>query len=202
MLGRAVACGLLDGAVMRLALVLLVGCASNPSGVTGELPGGGFEPGDQISAAVTMTEGGDTLGEARIVIASTAHLCGDASAQPPIDRKGQHWITISLRDVNGAMKSVPTAPGTYTIYPNTGSEPAKSASFESGAFSDSCAEDDAASAMGQSGTVTLTSVAGGVFAGTFDVGLNTGGRAMGSFQPAACPQLAGQATATETHACM
>lgn len=190
---------------MRLALVLLVvGCASNGSsgGVTGELPGGGFEPGDQISAAITMTEGGDTLGEARIVIASTSHLCSDASAQPPIDRKGQHWVTISLRDVNGAMKSVPTAPGTYTIYPNTGSEPAKSASFESGAFDGSCAEDDGASAMGQGGTVTLTSVTGGVFSGTFDVTLNTGGRAMGSFAPAACPQLAGLATDTETHACM
>jgi hypothetical protein len=157
---------------------------------------------DMISATVTTSDGaGDTSSAARIVLGSTSNLCSDASASPPIDRKGQHFIAIELRDVAGAMKTAPTAPGVYTIYPDTGSEPAKSASFTIGVFDGTCQLVDDESASGQSGTVTLTSVAAGVYAGRYDVTLNTGAHVTGSFAPTACPQLANAVTNSDQHSC-
>jgi hypothetical protein len=181
----------------------VVGCTSNASGtVSGQPPGGGFEIVDMISATITDSDGaGDSTSAARIVMASTSNLCSDTGASPAIDRKGQHVIAIELSDVSGSIRTAPTAPGTYTIYPNTGSEPAKSASFTVEAFDDTCQSIDDDAASGQSGTVTLTAVSAGVFAGSFDVGLNTGDHLAGSFDPTACPQLATAAASADQHGC-
>jgi hypothetical protein len=131
------------------------------------------------------------------MLASTSNLCNDVGT---VDRKGQHFTTIALRDVNGAMRTAPTAPGAYTIYPNTGSEPAKSASLNVGGFDNTCQFDDDLSASAQSGTVTLTSVSGGVYKGSYDVTLNNGSHITGTFAPTACPKLA---TATDgEHTCI
>jgi hypothetical protein len=174
-------------------LVLVVGCAGD-DGTTGPLPGGGFTAADSISAVVTVEE--DSTG--RIVIASTSNLCSDARATPPIDRENQRFIVIELADVNGAATTAPTAAGTYTIYPNTGSRPAKSASFIAGSLDDACSSDQDAS--GQSGSVVLTAVASGKFTGSYDVVLNTGDHVTGTFAPSACPELQAAATNND-HTC-
>jgi hypothetical protein len=189
-----------------LGWVLLLGaagCTSNADGsLTGQPPGGGFEIVDTISATVTMSDGaGDSSASARIVMTSTANQCSDAGASPAIDRKGEHFIAIQLSDVSGGIRTAPTAPGTYTIYPNTGSEPAKSASFDVGAFDNTCQLVDEDTGSGQSGTVTLTSVTGGVYAGSYDVTLNTGDHVAGSFAPTACPQLSSAAANDTQHSC-
>ena len=172
-----------------LSLIVLVGCASNSGTLSGQPPGGSFDVDDMISATVTTSDGtGDSSSVARIVMGSTGGLCADAGAA--IDRKGEHFIVLELSDVTGAMRTAPTAPGTYTIYPNTGSEPAKSASFTIGALDNTCQSVAADAGSGQSGSVTLTAVAGGAYSGSFDVTLNTGDHVTGSFAPSACPQLA------------
>jgi hypothetical protein len=181
----------------HLAAALLVSAACADSS-TGDLPGGGFDIDDTISASVTRDE--DSL--AQIVIASTSGLCGDAGASPPLDRAGQKYIVIELADVTGATTMTPSAPGTYEIYPNTGSRPAKSASLVTGAFDDACESVDTADASGQSGTVTLASINGDVFAGSYDVVLNTGDRITGQFAPNACPALRTRAASTDAHTCV
>jgi hypothetical protein len=182
-------------------MFVAAGCTSNDGSVPGETPGGAFDVADMISATVTMSDGGgDSSSSARIMLASTSNLCSDASASPAIDRQHQKLVTIELRDVNGAAKTAPTAPGTYTIYPNTGSEPPKSASLTIGGLDGTCRLIDEESGSAQSGTVTLTSVTGGVFAGSYDVVLNTGGHISGSFAPKACPQLA-TVTNADQHSC-
>lgn len=164
--------------------------------------GGPIETADMISATVTTSDGdGDTSSVARIVLANTSNLCADAGASPPIDRKGQQFIAIELRDVSGAVRTAPAAPGVYTIYPDTGSEPAKSASFTVGVFDDTCQLVDDKSSSGQSGTVTLTSVTAGVYAGSYDVELKTGDRVTGTFAPTACPQLANAAANVDQRTC-
>ncbi|NVB77856.1 MAG: hypothetical protein HOV81_05620 [Kofleriaceae bacterium] len=180
--------------LLAAALLVTAACGSTS---TGDLPGGGFEIEDTISASITRDE--DSV--AQIVIASTSGLCGDAGATPPIDRAGQQYIVIELADVAGAMTTTPTAPGTYEIYPNTGSRPAKSASLVTGAFDDACESVDDATASGQSGTVTLSSINGDVFAGSYDVVLNTGDRITGQFAPSACPALRAAAASTDAHTC-
>ena len=184
-----------------ISILVAAGCTSNADGsISGQPPGGGFEITDTISATVTTSDGtGDSSSVGRIVMASTADLCSDAGAS--IDRKGEHYITIGLSNVASGVRTAPTAPGTYTIYPNTGSEPAKSASFEVGAFDNTCQLVDTDYGSGQSGTVTLTSVSGGVYAGSYDVVLNTGGHVTGSFAPTACPQLATAAATDAQHSC-
>jgi hypothetical protein len=184
-------------------ILMTTGCTSNGDDTgSGQPPGGTFDATDAISATVTTDDGtGDTSSVARITLASTSDLCGDASASPVIDRKGQHFVQIELRDVNGAVRTAPTAPGAYTIYPNTGSEPAKAASLTVGVLDDTCQVIDDTSASGQSGTVTLTSVNAGVYAGSYDVVLNTGDHISGTFQPTACPQLANALTNPDEHTC-
>jgi hypothetical protein len=193
--------------IFELAIVVAAaaGCSSTSSGgdVSGDVPGGTFELADSISATITTSDGaGDTSSVAQIVMASTTDLCGDAGATPPIDRKLERYITILLRDVNGASTTAPVAPGSYTIYPDSGTEPPKSASLLVGGLDGSCQPNDAAAAAAQSGTVTLTSVAGGAFAGSFDVVLNSGGHLTGSFDPGACPKLQAAVASTDAHACM
>ncbi len=194
---------------LGLTLIAVTACTSSAPGgsPSGGNPGGSgtgtFQPGDTISAVVTMSDGaGGSTSEAWIVLASTSNLCADESASPPIDRKDQKLVTIQLRDVSGATRTAPTAPGTYTIYPDSGSEPARSASLLEATLDGTCQPIDADAAQGQSGTVTLTSVAGGVFAGSYDVVLNTGGHVTGSFSPSACPQLSTAVNSTDTHSCM
>ncbi len=181
----------------------MIGATACTSGAGGTVSGqGGFQPSDTISASVTMSDGnGGTSSYAWIVLASTSQLCADASASPPIDRKQQRFTTIALRDVSGATTATPTAPGTYTIYPNTGSEPAKSASLLTGELDSTCQPIDADAASGESGTVTLSSLSGGVFVGSFDVTLNTGGHITGTFDPEACPQLQTAVANTDSHTC-
>ncbi len=182
---------------MRYVFCLFViGCTSGSQGsVSGNLPGGGLQVADQISAVVTM----DSDSDARILLTNTMNLCQDVSAS--IDRKGEHYVMLVLHDVTATAKTAPTAPGTYTIYPNTGSEPAKSAVLTAGGFDANCQPNDAESAQGQSGTVTLSMVSGNVFAGTYDVVLNSGGHITGSFQPEACPSAAAALANSDGHSC-
>jgi hypothetical protein len=197
---RSVARRLLSDRLMRCVLLMVVAaCTSDAGGsVTGQVPGGSFDPGATISAAVMIPDGG---GEAVIVVSSVATACSDDGAAPPIERKGSRAMTIRLMDVANGMTTTPAAPGTYTIYPNSGSQPPKEALLEMYGLDDTCQQVDAQSAQGQSGSVTLTSVAGGVFKGTFDVTLNTGDHLTGSFDPTACAALASLAANPQSPAC-
>jgi hypothetical protein len=173
---------------------MIVGCGGDET--TGPLPGGGWEVASSIGGVVTIDED-STL---HIVIGSTSNLCTDMRANPPIDRQGESFIEIELADVGGANTTAPTAAGTYTIYPNTGSRPPKSASFVTGRFDSDCMLDDAADASGQSGTVVLTAL-GAKYTGTYDVVLNTGDHATGSFDAASCTELQ-TAVTNNQHVCM
>jgi hypothetical protein len=187
--------------LLACAFVTLAACSSSSGGaVSGTPPGGGFDLADSISASVTTSDGaGGTSSTARIMLASTSGLCSDASASPPVDRKLQRFITIDLADVTGGVSTAPTAPGTYTIYPNTGSVPPKEALLDTGGLDATCQPVDEDAASAQSGTVTLTTITGGTFSGTFDVTLNTGAHLTGSFDPEPCAQLA--AATDVQHSC-
>lgn len=186
--------------VLRFVLLgFVVACTSSSSGVSGMTPGGGFSPAATVSAAVMVSDGaGGSSGEALIVISNEDSVCGDAGATPPIERKGSRFISIALLDVNAGTSTAPAAAGAYTIYPNTGSQPPKEALLETVGLDATCQPVDADSASGQSGTVTLASVTGGVFKGTYDVTLNTGDHLTGSFDPTPCPALQSIAAATQT----
>jgi len=194
---------LMRGAMRVLVLFVCVAACSDSGGsVSGQPPGGTFDVADMISATVTTSDSaGDSSSSARILLGSTPNLCDDAAASPAVDRKGAHLISIDLREVAGATRTAPTAAGTFTIYPDTGTEPAKAASLSIDMLDAACQTIDADSASAQSGSVTLTTVAAGVYTGSFDVTLNTGGHLSGTFAPTTCPQLATANASTAPHAC-
>lgn len=175
---------------MRFVLLLCVAaCGSSGADVSGTTPGGSIDISATVSAVVTISDGADSTSEARIIMASNDSVCADAGAMPPIDRKGSRFIAITLRDVSGSTAAAPAAAGTYTIYPNTGSQPPKEALLDTGGLDDTCQSADDEQASGQSGSVVLESTSGGAFKGTFDVVLNTGDHITGSFDPIPCPAL-------------
>ena len=180
-----------------LACLLVIGCTSgsgSPGSGSNNLPGGGLQVADQVFARVTMDGDSDD----RVILTNTKNLCSDLSAS--IDRRGEHYMMLVFRDVTGTTKTAPTAPGTYTIYPNTGSEPAKSVVLTAGGFDESCLPNDADSAQGQSGSVALTLV-GDVMTGTYDVVLNSGGHITGSFNSTACPGASAALANFDGHTC-
>jgi hypothetical protein len=184
---------------MRFVLLACVAaCTSSGGDVSGTTPGDSVDVQATVSAVVTTSDGGDSSSEARIILSSSGSVCADAGAN--IDRKGSRFIAITLRDVSGSTASAPAAAGTYTIYPNTGSQPPKEALLETGGLDDTCQLVDDEQASGQSGTVVLDSAAGGAFKGTFDVVLNTGDHITGSFDPIPCPALQ-MLTMGGEHAC-
>jgi hypothetical protein len=174
--------------------LVLAACSTN--GVSGA----GSAIVDTISASVTTSDGnGDTDSSAVIAMASVSTLCADAAATPPINREGENFITIELADITDGVSTTPTQPGTFTVYPDTGSQPPLSATVNVGAYDDTCSLVD--SGMGQSGSVTLTSINGNVFVGSYDVTLNTGDHLTGTFDPEACPALQQAANSTTGTAC-
>ena len=184
-----------------MLLVVFAACTS----ASDDGPGGGgsgavddVDAAGAISAAIVVSDEGD--GAARILIASTKQLCSDARATPPIARKGQTLVMIDLHDVTGAGTTAPSAPGTYTIYPNTGSRPEKSASLQLATLDASCQQDVQAS--GQSGSVALSSVTGGKFAGSYNVVLNTEERITGVFDPTPCPEMQALVDSADDHSCL
>jgi hypothetical protein len=64
-----------------------------------------------------------------------------------------------------------------------------------------CAENANASATAVSGTVMLIAVGGGVYAGTFDVTLDSGDHITGSFNPTMCDQLQADLDSSITPPC-
>src|SRR5262249_25585325 len=108
-----------------------------------------------------------------------------------------------LVDVNGTTFSAPTAPGAYAIYHGSGTLPAKFASFVVALTDATCHDTNADDALGTSGTVTLSSVSGNRFSGSFDLMLDSGDHLTGSFDPEECPALANQVgNSTPPSSCM
>jgi hypothetical protein len=126
---------------------------------------------------------GSTPGSFAGVMMSTApQICSDVKQH--IDRAGSTTIVMQLLDATATRIQAPTAPGTYVIT-TTLSGPV--ASYGALTRDATCGVQSGTPAT--SGTVTLTSVVGEIYAGTFDVTLESGDHVTGTFSPGACPAL-------------
>jgi hypothetical protein len=180
-----------------LALAAIVGCSSSsasssPGDVNGTIRGNAYLVAGAFSATVTRGLFGD---EGVIVMSNSTDLC-----MPPDVRSlhpGEQFLQIELEDAKSPTGTAPAAPGTYTAFkpggqapPPTGQPPvAKEALLFTSSLDAQCAENANAQATAVSGSVTLTAVVGGVYAGTFDVTLDSGDHITGSFNPTMCAQL-------------
>lgn len=191
--------------ILPAALFVLAGACggSSSSGggaLTGTVHGQSIMIEDAISVAATLSGGTPQLHGAAIALSTTKDLCADAmsNAQHPNEKA----VAIVLFDVNGTSTSTPTAPGTYTIFSGSGTPPAKSASLSVAVTDAMCHDVAAQDASGVTGTVTLSSVSGNQFSGSFDVVLDSGDHVTGSFDPQACPALATALNNSSPSSCM
>lgn len=186
-----------------VASIVLAACGSGSPGsvpaITGTIHGDVYSIGDAISAPVTFI--GTTQHGAAILLSSAANACNDATS-PPVFHPNQQKILIELFDAAGPTDTTPTAPGTYTIYPGMGQPPERTAALAAAMYDTTCHDIAASNANATTGTVTLSSVSGNVFSGSYDVGLDSGDHITGDFDPEDCPGLQTALTSTATPTCI
>ncbi len=190
---------------MRSFLLITFFCAcgggSSPGSVGGTVHGVSLKVGDAISASAQLNT---TLGiehAAVIEMTSTGNTCAETQ-DPPIRHPDETAVVIELEDINGTTFNTPTVPGTYSIYQGTGTAPPKSASLQVKSVDSNCADIPTMEAKATTGTVTLASVSGNAFSGSFDVVLDSGDHITGSFEPEECPAIQTAINSTMTPVCM
>lgn len=167
-----------------LALSVLAACGGNDAGsVSGKVHGTSISVDDSISAAVTINT---NQHGASIVLANTPNACADITNR--VTHPNEKVVIISVADYANLTFTTPTAPGTYSIYQG-GSIPAKAAKLQVVMDDLNCNAIDNMGATATSGTVTLTTVSGNTFAGSFDALLDSQDHITGSFSPTECPAI-------------
>jgi hypothetical protein len=139
----------------------------------------------QIMDAVSLNAtGNDGSRRALIWMSTTYGVCGDLASN--IARKFSSTIIMTLGDGNANPITAPSGPGVYAISVSTAGN---FASWGTVRTDGACNTISSSTVKATSGSVTLTSVRGDVFAGTYDVMLDTGDHVTGAFAPGACPTL-------------
>lgn len=148
--------------------------------MTGTIHGATFAIQSAISAKVTLSNG-DSLAE--VILSSTPDRCSDIAAN--IERASSQDVAIFIDDGGPHAPIAPTVTGAYTIAAQTG----LSASFSALVSDAQCQDIASAEAFGSAGTVTLSTISGNVFAGHYDVTLDSGDHVTGNFDPEPCTAL-------------
>lgn len=187
------------------------GASPGPSAtVTGTIRGQSFTPKDAQSTTGTVVVGENTIQAASIVISDSAGLCANASAGK--EPRSSHYLVIVLSKVTPELTTaVATSPGDYFIFNGVGNPP--SATFGvifAQATDTACKDVPANDAIAVSGTVHVSSVSNGAYAGFYDAQLApiesaAGGGATehvkGTFNTAFCAGLAPAVSLTRSFTC-
>jgi len=165
----------------RLLPILLAACSSSsnsPSTISGSIKGKAFAVGDSLTLANPM--------QVAIVLTSAADACVPPAQQ--VQHPGETALLILLDDYDAASNkhTAPTAAGTYTV---SSSVTAHNAAVEANILDATCENDASNDALADGGSVQLTSVDHGTFAGTFDVQLDSGDHITGAFQAPTCGEM-------------
>ena len=173
--------------LVALALLALScgGGKASPGSLNGTIRGESVRVADVISGDVSSQ--GQSFGV--VMLTDHGSLCDLATRR--IVGRSSHYISFSMSDVSGSSSSSPPAgPGSYTVdNPLQSTRSARSAYLIAEVTDAQCTFVREQMAWGISGTVTLTKVAAGVYAATFDVTLNTGEHITGNFEAAACAAI-------------
>jgi hypothetical protein len=177
-----------------LPLGAVMACASSPTAsdgpdtITGAIRGIPYPVAESISATLSSTRGSQAV----IVLSSSRDACTPADAQ--IAHPGETTLIVIAADVTGTdshTTEAPGAPGTYPVIDiTTQTTPGPRFAFAYTSRLDaSCgnpAEDQTSSV---SGSLVLTAAHDGVYAGTFDIVLDSADHITGEFHPTACSTL-------------
>ena len=169
---------------MVLALGVLAACGGSDAGsVSGSVHGTAISVADSVSAAITINTNQHA---AAILLTSTGNTCSDL--QNRVEHPSEKAVIITVADYANLTLTTPTVPGTYSIYQG-GSAPPKAATLQVLVDDLNCNRVDNMGAKATNGTVTITSISGNHFAGSFDVVLDSTDHIKGSFDPMECPAI-------------
>jgi hypothetical protein len=132
------------------------------------------------AASVTLTDPSGAFG-AEILIGSSPDLCADFAAS--IVRGNSQQVALFVEN-HGSTATAPTT-GDYLVGAVTG----VAAQVLVNVNDATCNDILPMQVRGTQGTVTLTATGTDLYAGHFDVVLNTGDHLTGSFDPKPCPAL-------------
>jgi hypothetical protein len=157
--------------------------AGTVSGATGSIHGNAITP---VDAMVNFRVAADGGAYAQLNLFDQPAICGGIQSFHYPSGLGHLLINLFDSSGNETMDAVPpVAPGTFPVLETTviglGSD---------GAYfkADSSYRDiDADSAQIRGGSVTLTSVSGGIYAGSYDLTMDSGDHVSGSFTAPYCP---------------
>jgi hypothetical protein len=188
----------------HLAPFLLAAAACGNGGsatFNGTVHGQAMTPRDYISSPATVRFASGTAPAAAIVISDAGTACTMLAAnQQP---KSSRSLAIYLSDVdqNSGVFGVPSGVGAYTVFTvGSGPPPAHFAVASFRVDDAACNPIAAQSATAVAGTVALTAIADGAYAGTYDLSFDSGDRVTGTFNTAVCRALA-TFLANNTHGC-
>jgi hypothetical protein len=160
-----------------------VACGNGGNSFSGTIRGQSLTPTESISGSTPVpTYPPNTAG--LVLISSANDSCADAAARIQPKSAAAMLITLADFDASTGAPSAPAAPGSYTVSQTT---VPKQAWVGFGATDASCNE--FVSAVGASGTVTITGVSDSAYAGSFDVIFDSGDHVTGSFSASACAGL-------------
>jgi hypothetical protein len=170
-------------AVLVFALSAALACTSGGTGssitgtatVTGPLNGQAFAAADANSATAIVPIQGTSANSGLVTIVSASGLCQDANAN--LEPKSTKYLFLVFTDFDLAttQTSPPTAPGVYSIF--TGTQVPKPALAVYAQSDANCRAVPGAAENATDGTITLTSVNGGSYSGTFDLTMAGSGAA-------------------------
>lgn len=202
----------LHSTALMVALSAAPACVSGGSSssltgtatVNGTLNGHAFQAADAVAATAMLPVGGTTttVSAGMVTIASSPGLC--AAANATTEPKNTQFLLLAFTDINPAtgQTSPPAAPGVYVVS-GAGSQVGIAFSYQTDA---SCHLVAGASESATAGTITLTSVSGGSYSGSFDLTMTGSGTApadhiTGSFSSPYCPASATFANLNRTTTC-
>ena len=169
---------------MAIVLSMLAACGGDDSGsVSGTVHGTAIPVSDSVSAAVMVNSNQHA---AAIVLTNTGDACSQLTNR--VQHPNEKVVIITVGDFANLTLTTPTAPGDYSIYQG-GAVPPKAATLQVVMTDLNCNAIDNNGAKGTSGTVKLTKVSGNLFAGSFDVLLDSEDHITGSFDPTECPAI-------------
>lgn len=175
------------GNTLRFGLLLFVAActSSSPGSIDGTIKGNTYP----VAQAISATIPGDGGGFGMILLSSSADACAPANAQVAHPGEKSLIVMVTATDAN-SKGQVPTATGTYAILDPTAEAPNAMVAFVfSSNLNATCENDGDDQATATAGTVTIDSIDNGVYAGSFDLTLDSGDHITGTFDPSSCSTL-------------
>lgn len=179
-----------------LTLTVLCACGGGGRKIAddGTVRGRAFKPADS-AAIVSATSA--SVAVLNLFITDAPSLCDDLTQNKTPKNAAALVISAANFDSKTGALSAPAAPGTYTIASvvNVASD-AKIANLGYVHEDETCQAISTDTATAVSGSITFTSIANGVYTGTYDAVLDSNDRVKGSFTSQTCAALAGPSVPT------